>query len=501
MPLDIHLFDAELARIREALRIPREFSTAALAEAERVVARNPLSDPGRDHSFLDVPFLTLDPPGSRDLDQAFYAERDGDDGYLVRYAIADIGFFVKRGGALDEEAWRRGLTFYSPDRRMPLYPPLLGEGAASLLANETRPSIVFTFALNAGAEVKKVRVDRALVRSRVQLNYLEVNLHLARERQQIGSGSLAGHEWSPSLSLLEEIGRKRKEIEIARGAVSLPLPTQQVEPWRAALSGYRLVFEEDLDVEKWNEQISLMTGMAAAEIMLAHGVGLLRVLDEPRPDRLRALRLTAGMLNVDWPAQMAYNDFVRTLDSRRPNQLALLHQATKVMGGARYLAINGSGGGAPARARHAAIAAPYAHTTAPLRRLADRDVLDLLVELTAGRSPSTESVGRLSKLPPVMQGAEYRANMLESAIVNFAEASLLKPRVNEVFVGLVIDRRQDGVEVQIADPPVRTAVRIPPTSKVQLRLGQEVMLRLEGADPQMRSVRFAPLNNKGENLI
>ena len=498
MPLDIHLFDAELVRIREALRIPREFSTAALAEAEEAVARDPLSDPGRDHKFLDVPFLTLDPPGSRDLDQAFYAERDGDDGYLVHYAIADVGFFVKRGGALDEEAWRRGLTFYSPDRKMPLYPPQLGEGAASLLANQTRPSIVFTFALQAGAEVKKVWVNRALVRSRVQLNYLEVNLHLARERQWAGSGSLAGREWSPSLSLLDEIGRKRKEIEIARGGVSLPLPAQQVEPWRAALSGYRLIFEEDLDVEKWNEQISLMTGMAAAEIMLAHGVGLLRVLDEPRPDRLRALRLTAGMLEVDWPAQMDYDDFVRTLDSRHANHLALLHQATKVMGGARYLAING---GAPARARHAAIAAPYAHTTAPLRRLADRDVLDLLVELTAGRSPSTESRQRLSKLPQVMQGAEYRANMLESAIVNFAEASILKPRVNEVFVGLVIDRRQDGVEVQIADPPVRAAVRIPPTSKVQLRLGQQVMLRLEGADPQMRSVRFAPLNNKGENLI
>ena len=54
-----------------------------------------------------MPFLTIDPPGSMDLDQALHIERDGD-GYRVRYAIADVPAFVQPGGAVDAETRRRG---------------------------------------------------------------------------------------------------------------------------------------------------------------------------------------------------------------------------------------------------------------------------------------------------------------------------------------------------------------------------------------------------------
>ena len=65
---------------------------------------------------LDLELVTIDPEGSRDLDQAFHAERFGN-GYRVHYAIADLAHFVTSGGPIDEEAWRRGVTFYGPDRK------------------------------------------------------------------------------------------------------------------------------------------------------------------------------------------------------------------------------------------------------------------------------------------------------------------------------------------------------------------------------------------------
>lgn len=491
MRSDMQLFEAELARIRDDLRIPREFAAEVLAEAERVAARDPLDDPARDHRFLDLPFLTLDPPGSRDLDQAVYAAREGD-GYRLHYAIADVGFFVDRGGALEGEAWRRGLTFYSPDAKTLLYPPKISEWAASLLAGQTRPAVVFTFALDVRGAVRTVEIARGVVRSRAQLDYAEASRHLTREREKPGDGHLHDREWSGSLALLEEIGRRRRAIERERGGVSLPIPAQQVERWSTALEGYRLVFEEDTEIEGWNAQISLLTGMAAAEKMIEGGAGLLRALDAPRPDRLRALRLAAGALEVDWPANLDYDDFIQTLDARRPHHLALLYQAARVSGSARYVAFRGKTSATAATTRHSAIAAYYAHATAPLRRLADRYVLDLLVVFASGRAPSEDDLAVFARLPRVMQSAEYRANMLEGTIVNLAEAVLLRKRVGEVFPGIVIDRRQDGVEVQISDPPVRAAVRLAPTSEIRWRLGQRVALLLDGADPQMRSVRFTP---------
>ena len=84
---------------------------------------------------VDVPFATIDPPGSRDLDQAMHIERSGE-GHRVRYAIADVGAFVTPGAMLDGETHARGVTVYAPDRNTPLHPLVLSEGAASLDAQQ-----------------------------------------------------------------------------------------------------------------------------------------------------------------------------------------------------------------------------------------------------------------------------------------------------------------------------------------------------------------------------
>ena len=99
----------------------------------------------------DLDLVTVDPPGTRDLDQAFHAERTGT-GYRVHYAIADVAAFVAPGGALDREAFARGVTLYLPDGRAPLYPDDLGEGVASLLPGVDRPALLWTFDLDARGE-------------------------------------------------------------------------------------------------------------------------------------------------------------------------------------------------------------------------------------------------------------------------------------------------------------------------------------------------------------
>ena len=96
--------------------------------------------PDRDET--DVPFVTVDPVGSMDLDQALYLERSGD-GYRVRYAIADVPAYVSAGGVLDIETHRRVETVYAPDERTPLHPPVIGEDAGSLLPDQLRSAFVW----------------------------------------------------------------------------------------------------------------------------------------------------------------------------------------------------------------------------------------------------------------------------------------------------------------------------------------------------------------------
>jgi exoribonuclease R len=490
-------------RIREEMDLPPEFPAAALEEAESSARKASDRSSKERRDFSEIPFLTIDPATSRDLDQAFAAERDGD-GYRVRYAIADVGFYVQRGGALEQEAWKRGETYYSPDLKTPLYPFVISEGAASLLPDVVRPAIVFDFSLGPSAEKVSLSVERAFVRSRAKLAYSDVSLHLAQERAQKGTGALAGSEWSEQLSLLEEIGRKREQLEAERGGVSLRIPAQQIQRWTTAVTGYRLAFESSVDVEGWNAQISLMTGIGAAEMMLAAGVGLLRLLDPPRPDRLRAFRLTAVALGVPWPEETAYDDFVRSLDPQNPTHAVLLHQAARVTGGARYAAFDGK---APAYYLHAGVAAPYAHVTAPLRRLADRYVLDLLVALSSGTPPAAELLDAIERLPQIMAKSDNLARRLESALVDFVEARLMQNRIGERFDAVVIALRADGAAVQISEPPIRTLLtpdvfnRESPgrlsddgTSltfgETTISLGESLSLELVKADPASRRLVF-----------
>ena len=161
-----HALADGLAAIRREFDVPTGFSPEVLAAAKAATARVPVQHVDR----TGRPFVTLDPATSTDLDQAFAIERSGGD-LLLHYAIADVAWFVDDGDPIDVEAWRRGATQYLPDGKAGLYPPVLGEGAASLLPDSPRPAVVFTVRVDRDGSVLLDAVERAVIRSRAKLAY------------------------------------------------------------------------------------------------------------------------------------------------------------------------------------------------------------------------------------------------------------------------------------------------------------------------------------------
>jgi exoribonuclease R len=474
------------ASARAELGIRQEFAPEALADADAAAKRVASADGGRIDRTA-IPFVTVDPPGSKDLDQALYLERDGD-GMRAWYAIADVGFFVDRGGALEREAWSRGVTFYAPDRREPLYPPVIGTGAASLLPDGLRPAIVFAFRLDARAEIAELTVERALVKSRAQLTYDGVREHV------LGGGKrFAGQEWAGALDLLKELGEKRAILERERGGVSLPILDQHVERKAAAALGYELGYEAPNPAEDWNAQLSLLTGHAAALRMIEAKVGLLRVMPPSDPEAVARFRTAAIALGFAWPQGMEYAEFIHSVDLTQPHVETLLWQARRTSRGADYVAFDGE---LPPEHAHSALAMDYAHCTAPLRRLADRYVLDLLVELQSGARPTPQEVETLKALPPVMNAAETKDGKLERKVVDLAEAWTLHGREGDTFTAVVLGGRGGGIEVQIQDPPVRAEAR-KPEGAANLDLGAQVRVRLVSVDTAEGKAEFEVVAGAG----
>src|SRR5699024_3082440 len=190
--------------------------------------------------------------------------------------------------------------------------------------------------------------------------------------------------------------------------------------------------------------------------------------------------------------------------------------------GSGYLTFDGD---LPPASPHSAIAAEYAHVTAPLRRLVDRYGLEICLAHTAGVDVPDWVRGALDDLPGIMARAGQRSSAYERACVDLLEAVMMRGRIGQRFSGLVVDVDSpdedagggvaengqpasgdggsargvsgdggdggDGAAelrgtILLAEPAVRGRVQGP-----DLPLGERVTVRLARADVDERRVEFA----------
>src|SRR3954469_5008113 len=286
-----HSLHEGISAIQAQLKVSPDFAPAVEEAARRAAEAPRLPDLDR----TDLPFVTIDPASSQDLDQALHLERDGT-GYVVHYAIADVAAFVTPGDPVDVASHERGETLYGADSKIPLHPTSLSEGAASLLPDQVRPVLLWTIHLDDTGEGTDVHVERPRIRSRAKLDYEGV-------QKAVDDGTA-----DEVLQLLREVGELRLQREAARGGISLPLPEQEVE---VTGDQWSLEFRSMIPAETWNAQISMLTGFAAASLMVYARTGLLRTLPPPRPQDLQRLLRVARALHIDWPAEQLYPDFIR----------------------------------------------------------------------------------------------------------------------------------------------------------------------------------------------
>lgn len=476
-----------LDALRERYEIPAVYPADALAEAEAAATAWQQDGPAR---FLadgatdarDLPLVTIDPPGSMDLDQAVHIVAAPADGvaYRVHYAIASLATFVTPGGALDTELRARGETVYAPDHITPLHPEALSHGAASLLPDEERPACLWSIDLDDAGAVLSAHVERALVRSRARLTYGEVQTAYDQH------SPLPASVPADMPQLLAAVGKLRVQQEIARGGISLSTPEQEIEQTD---NGFRLVYRATMPAEEWNAQISLLTGMCAAQIMVDAGVGILRTMPAADDEDLARMRRVARALRVDWPADVSYPDLVRSLDSHEPAEAAFMQQAIGLFRGAGYDPFGiPTVPGLPEVAIHGAIAARYAHVTAPLRRLVDRYGEEICLAACAGQPIPQWVLDALVELPETMASTGKRARRVSNGAVAALEALVLIGHEGESFDGVITSVRKGRGEVVLASPAVVGDIK--PQGDQWLPVGEDVQVRLESADPVKGRANF-----------
>ena len=443
-----------LADIRAQFQVPAGFPPEVTAAAKQAAAK-----PIVDHAdWTGRDFVTLDPQTSTDLDQAFAIERAGTD-LILHYAIADVGWFVGPGDSLDAEAWKRGETLYLPDGKASLYPRELSEGAASLLPNVDRPSVVFTVRIDGDGKSALDGAVRAMIRSRAKLAYETVT------PVDVPDG-------------FAELSRRIEAAEDARGAARVDPPEQEL-----AVDGaghFSLGFRPQLAAEAQNASLSLAANLAIADVLFAHHTGLFRVMAEPDEWAIRRLRHSAKALGLTWPKDATLDQFARTLDNADPRHAAFRTAIRRAGPKATY---------APYQEGlvpwHSAMGATYAHATAPLRRLADRYVIEATLRIANGQPVPVELEANFQRLPAVMAKADEKAGQIERAALDLAEAVVLDGRTGSSFSAVVTDVDERGARIQLCDPAVIS--RIDGRGAVP---GDTIAVELTNVDAAHRRVSF-----------
>jgi len=340
---------------------------------------------------------------------------------------------------------------------------VLSEGVASLLPGGPRPAVIFTVRVAADGAVRLDGAERAIVCSTAKLAY----------------DSVRDADLPPDFA---ELANRIHAAEERRGASRVDPPEQEV----AALAegGFGLVFRPRLASEARNAALSLAANLAIADALQANRTGLFRVMADPDERAVRRLRFTARALGLDWPAKATLDRFKRGLDSADARQAAFMLAVRRAGKGASYVAWRE--GVVP---WHAAMAATYAHATAPLRRLADRYVVRAALAIANGKPVPNVVAEAFLGLPAVMERADALGSQIERAVVDLAEAVMLKGREGEKFAAVVTDVDERGVRIQLRDLPVAARV-----SAHGVEPGDELRLKLTAADPDRRAVTFQRLH-------
>ncbi|HEX8063457.1 MAG TPA: RNB domain-containing ribonuclease [Allosphingosinicella sp.] len=443
-----------LAAIRRQFQVPAAFPAPVLAAAEVASRRVPTAHVDR----TSWPFVTLDPASSTDLDQAFTLERSGAD-LLLHYAIADVAWFVEDGDPIDREAWRRGTTQYLPDGKAGLYPPVLSEGAASLLPGGPRPAIIFTVRIAPDGAVRLDAAERAIILNRSKLAY----------------DSVSDADLPPGF---EELARRIQGAEARRGATRVNPPAQEIAA--VGEGRYELLFRPPLQSEVRNAALSLATNLAIADLLQANRTGLYRVMAEPDDRAVERLRHTARGLGLQWRAEATLADFERSLEPSDPMQAAFILAIQRSSQGAGYVPFREGH-----KPWHAAVAATYAHATAPLRRLADRYVVRAALALAGGRTVPPVVSDAFEKLPAVMARADALGSQIQRAAIDLAESVILRGREGETFAAIVTEVDDRGARIQLCNLPVVARLR-----DTGIDPGETLHVTLVKADPDLRTVAF-----------
>lgn len=497
----------DILSIIKRLDLPVDFSKAALRSAK--LLNRPVSEEAAAarEDLRGMQIITIDGADAKDLDDAVSLGRENGN-WLLGVHIADVSHYVKRGTALDADAYERGTSVYFPDRVLPMLPSEISNGVCSLTEGTEKLTLSCFMEIGPDGGMLKYRFSESVIKTAHRMTYDDVNAILA------GSSALR-EKYSDIVPMLEDMRLLMEvlhEKRVKRGCIDFELPEAKIT-LNDAGKAVDVAVRERGSGERMIEEFML----AANETVAGHAdrLGLsfaYRVHEKPDETKLEDLNaflhtLGHGIKNT---GRLHPAVFQRMLDQAKgtPEESVVSRIVLRSMKKARYAADC---------LGHFGLAADcYCHFTSPIRRYPDLVVHRMLKELMRGKMTKKRAEQYDAILPDMMQHCsdrELAAMEAERAADDLKKAEYMLAHIGAVGAGIISGVTQYGIFVEFPNT-VEGMVRIASipgdrfsadlknfrltgkTSGQVYRLGDPVKVRVLGADLQNAKVELELIPEK-----
>lgn len=514
-------FFAEETSIIRSFGLREEFPDSVLAAAEEVAAEDittlPLkTEPLPRRNLLNEFFVTIDGADTRDIDDGVSVVKQGDN-YVLSVHIADVSHYVKAGGELDKEAFKRGTSVYFPDRVLPMLPQALSNGCCSLNEGEARLAFTCkmliagggtdkTAAENAG-KVLESEIFPSLVRSAYRLTYDEVDAMLsggAAAEKLLEKYPLMRDSLAPMRELTEILAARR----VKKGEVNLDLKEKHI------------YYDKERDVieipdEKPSfsrgliEQFMVTANETVATFLNSRGAPCLyRVHEPPVPEKAENLKAFARLLGFSpkWNDEEVFPaDYAALLNEAHggAKEQVLAKVTLRSMQKARYCEKN---------LKHfALVSGCYCHFTSPIRRYPDLFVHRALKAVLSANETATERLKEFAaEAAKKTSDTERNADDAERAVDDLYAAAYMADYIGQEFDGVISGVTERGFFAELKngiegfvplDSLYGYYIFLPDTFELKgggksYALGNNVRVKVTDVDFYTRRITFAAVKSE-----
>ncbi len=424
--------DTEVMRVVREFGLPLKFPAKVVAESESVERTISETELNGRRDFTQDCVITIDGAHSKDFDDAICVKRRAN-GYTLYVHIADVSHYVKEGGAIDKEAFKRGTSVYFADRVIPMLPEVLSDDVCSLVEGQNRLTLSVIMDFGAEGDLERSEIVKGVIRSKARTNYEQIAAILSGDEELCEKYGFL----TDMLFAARELALILKERRLKRGSVEFDLAETEFEfDENKRVIGIKKA--ERLVSHEIIEEFMLAANETVAKTFFDKRVPFVyRVHEAPPEEKITALCDFLDTLGLQFPTKPEPEDYARLLGEVGDDLKGIVGKvALRSMSKAEYK---------PQCDGHFGLAAKYyCHFTSPIRRYPDLAVHRIISAFLSGKTlkPYEEWVKSVSVTSSL---AERKAEEAERRVDDILKAEFMKDKIGNEYDAIVSGVTERGI--------------------------------------------------------